>query len=393
LGKTVEGRTIPLLRLSDDAAVSETEPEVLLITGVHPREQAPQVCLIQLVDELLAGYDKDPRLTRLVKERQIWLVPMLNVDGKIHDMAKGKGKEQVADWRKNRRPNTEGVFGIDLNRNFAVRWGGNRAYDDAWRTDTTNPQGNIYEGPSPLSEPETQALAAFIAGRKNLRAFMDLHSPLRVLLFPTHTVQEEHDRFQRIAKGMQARQKQPYPISSNVRANEEPSSGARSGDTGLTYTWAYYTRGVYGFNFELGAAENARGVAGRYPPPETIHEEYKTNFREPMLFFLDSISDLKPAQTGNATCKGEPKIEGKVAPGETITLTPADVEGRCDWAVLVSETRDAVVQSEYRRYPFRSGFTLQIDAKTKSGTRIPLTLYLWDKERRVSTVRFTITLP
>ena len=64
------------------------------------------------------------------------------------------------------------------------------------------------------------------------------------------------------------------------------------------------------------------------------------------LFFLDAIGDLKPAQPGTATCDGEPKIEGTPTPGATLTWTPPTVKDRCDWAVLVSESRDVVVQSE-----------------------------------------------
>jgi len=90
LGKTFEGRDIPLVRLSA-ASASANAPEVLLVAGIHPREQQPPIALTHLVDELLAGYGKDPALTRLLKERVVWVVPLFNVDGKIYDMQHGNG--------------------------------------------------------------------------------------------------------------------------------------------------------------------------------------------------------------------------------------------------------------------------------------------------------------
>jgi hypothetical protein len=385
LGKTYEGRDIPLLRLSDDAAVNESEPEVLLMAGIHPREQQPQVCIVRLIDEMLAGYGRDERMTRLLKERQIWVIPVLNVDGKVYDMKHGNGKNKGADWRKNRRPNGDGTFGVDLNRNFAMRWGGNREIDPLWRAATTDTKANIYEGPGPLSEPENRALAKFMTDRKNLRAFMDIHSPLRILLFPAYSIGPEYARFRKIVEGMKERQKDPYPTSKDAKPDTEPPARVRGGNSGLTYTWAYYTRGIYGFNFEI-------GLPNRYPPVKDIEAEYEKNVREPLLFFLESVGELTPATPGTVTCEGEGKLSGKLTPGAVVSYTPPPVQGACDWMALVSEKREIVVPSEYRLAPLKNGFTLQVDKDARPGTKVPFTLYLWDKDRHVSEVRFTLTV-
>jgi hypothetical protein len=385
LGKTYEGRDIPLLRLSDDATVNESEPEVLLMGGIHPREQQPQVCMVRLMDEMLAGYGKDERFTHLLKDRQIWIIPILNVDGKVYDMQHGNGRNKGADWRKNRRPNGDGTHGVDLNRNFAVRWGGFREIDPLWKASTIDTKANIYEGPGPLSEPENRALAKFMTERKNLRAFMDIHSPLRILLFPVYSIGPEYARFRKIVDGMKERQKDPYPTSKDAKPDTEPPVRVRGGNSGLTYTWAYYTRGIYGFNFEI-------GLPSRYPPPKEIEAEYVKNVREPLLFFLESVGELQPATPGKATCEGKGTLSGKLTPGATVAYTPSPVQGACDWMVLVSEKRAIVVPSEYRLAPLKNGFTLQVDPEAKPGTLVPMTLYLWDKERHVSEVHFTLTV-
>ncbi len=381
LGKTVEGRDIPLLRLSDNAARDEDEPEVLLIAGIHPREQQPQVCLIRLLDELLGGYGKDPRLTRLLNEREIWIVPMFNVDGKIYDMRHGNGKDRGADWRKNRRPNRGGTFGVDLNRNFGVRWGGNRTYSEGWKAATDHSHGNIYEGPFPHSEPETQALARFIRERP-LHAFVDIHSPLRTILFPAYLIGPEWVRYSLMARRMRALQRAPYPIT-QAQPDTEPPPGVRRGDSGLTYTWAYYTQGVYGFNFEI-------GLPDRYPPPAQIEAEYHANVREPLLYLLEASARLPLATPGKAVYAGG-KADAALAPGATVTWTPA-IQGPCDYAVLVSEDPAIVVPSEYRLVPLKSGFTVQVAKDARPGAQIPISLYLWDRDRRVSVARFTLRI-
>ncbi len=382
LAKTLEGRDIPLLRLSDDADVKDGEPEVLVMAGIHPREQQPQVCLLRFIDELLEGYGKDPRLTKILRERQVWVIPVLNVDGKVYDMKRGNGTTKGADWRKNRRPNADGTYGVDLNRNFPVRWGGGRLYDESWKTTTTDTKGNIYEGPSALSEPESKALADFITSRPKLRAFLDIHSPLRVLLHPTYLIGPEYARFTRILSGMQGLQKSPYPTT-KARPDAEPEPGERRGDSGLTYTWAYYARGVYGFNFEI-------GLPSRYPPVPEILKEYEDNVRGPLLYFLEAAGDLPLPKRGDARCERF-TTSAPPGPGAEFALTP-EVSGRWDYAVLLSGSPDAVVTSEYRRAPLKAGFSVRVAPGARPGAKVPLTLYLWDKDRGGSIADLTLTV-
>ena len=90
LGKSYEGRDIELVAISS-APIEEERPEILLMAGAHPREQQPTTCLINLMDELVEGYGRDDRITRLVDSRRIWILPTLNVDGKVYDMQNGNG--------------------------------------------------------------------------------------------------------------------------------------------------------------------------------------------------------------------------------------------------------------------------------------------------------------
>lgn len=373
LGRTSEGRDIPLFKVSDRAAEDEDEPELLLMAGIHPREQQPQIAIMNLLGELVEGYGRDDRITKLVDGREIWIIPVFNVDGKVHDMKHGNGTDKGANWRKNRRANPDGTFGVDLNRNFTVRWGGS----------TDEEKSDVYEGPHPLSEPETRALARFFDERP-LRAFADVHSTMKAILHFPYMIPSDGARYEAISKSMRALQKEPYRATEPI-VDADPAA-VRTGNTGLSNAWAYGTRGVYSFIFE---------IAGRgfYDRPGNVQTEYETNVRGPLLHLIEACAELPLPRAGSAVLKGG-QLKGKPAPGAAFAWTP-EVEGPCAYAVLVSEGSLLQVTSEFRHVPFRSGFNLQVSRDARAGDRAPLVLYLWDGERgrSVATVELTIEAP
>lgn len=368
LGKSAEGRDIPLLSIT--AGSAKEKPEVLLMAGIHPREQQPLLCVLDLLGDLVEKYGKDERITRLVKERRIWIIPVLNVDGKVYDMKHGNGKDKGANWRKNRRPNPDGTTGIDLNRNFPVRWG------------SGNEEGTseVYEGPRPLSEPETQALEKFFEERP-IRAFVDLHSSMKAILYPGYLTGPDHERFSRIASAMRSMQKDPYRLTEAVRNGDPPRT--RGGNTGLSYAWGYYTHGVYSFIFE---------VAGRgfYDPPGDIRHEYDQDVRGPLLHLIDACGELPLPGKGTASLR-EGTVDGKLVPSAHVSWTPV-IDGACEFGVLTTGDSAIEVTSEFRLFPVQSGFALLVSGKAKPLTQVPMTLYLWDKERGRSIQRFTLTV-
>jgi hypothetical protein len=397
LGKTFEGRDIPLVRLSAVPVNGpDSVPEVLFLSGIHPREQQPQIGIAALVDEFLASYGKDASLTKLLKERVIWIVPVFNVDGKVYDMQHGDGKTRGADWRKNRHPNPDGkTVGVDLNRNWGVRWGGNHAIDPSWNASTLDGKANIYEGAGPLSEPEDKALATFIQSRQGrLRLFLDIHSPLHAIYAPTYLAGAEYYRYQTLLDGMRTRQKQPYKTT-DLKLDGEPEPGARGGDSGLTYTWIYYTQGVYAMNMEFAPPTvSSAGVRARYAPPAEIDSEYQQNIRGPLLYLIDTAGTLPTAYkaTSITAVPGNGTTDKPATPGAMITWTPPALRGDWSYSILVSEGPEVFVPSEYRKAPLSGGFTIQIDPKAKSGTKVPMSLYVWDKNRGVIRVPVVLTV-
>jgi murein tripeptide amidase MpaA len=152
IGQSIEGRDLWAIRLSDNPAVYEPdEPTVWFDALHHAREPMSAEAVLRFAYTLAAQYGTDAGTTRLIDSRNIILLPCVNPDGyEYNRMQYPNGGGQ---WRKNRRDNGDGSFGVDLNRNYSWQWG----------RDARLPSSPIYQGSAPFSEPETAAIRDFFA--------------------------------------------------------------------------------------------------------------------------------------------------------------------------------------------------------------------------------------
>jgi hypothetical protein len=149
LGTTWQGRPIWGLKLGKHVDGTDTRPVAYFNALTHAREGEGMQALFWFVDDLLARYDTDPFAKYLLDQRVIYISPVVNPDGYYYNQntyPSGGGS-----WRKNRRLNSGGSYGVDINRNFSYRWG----YDNLGSSPTQS--NDTYRGPSAASEPETQA--------------------------------------------------------------------------------------------------------------------------------------------------------------------------------------------------------------------------------------------
>jgi len=157
IGYSLEGNPIWAIKISDNVHVDEDEPEIMINGLIHAREPIGIEIIVYLMDYLLGNYNSDPEVAQLVDNTEIYLVPIINPDGYLYnEMTNPFGGGM---WRKNRRDNGDGSFGIDLNRN----WGYNWAWDDI--TSSPRPETQTYRGTAPFSEPETQVMRDWINTR------------------------------------------------------------------------------------------------------------------------------------------------------------------------------------------------------------------------------------
>jgi len=165
-------RDIWAMKISDNVDLEEQfECEVLYIALHHAREIITPEILLYFINYLVANYGIDERASYIVNNRQLWLVPMMNPDGHnyvfTYDMW----------WRKNRRNNGDGTYGVDLNRNWGYAWG----YDNSGSS--PYPSSSTYRGPAAFSEPETQAIRDLTLAHKFIIS-LSYHSYSQLILFP-----------------------------------------------------------------------------------------------------------------------------------------------------------------------------------------------------------------
>lgn len=170
-GKSFEGRPLRAMRITGAGGLgSPTKPGYVITACQHAREWVSLSTSMYVADQLVRNYGVDPQLTAMVDNVNWWIVPVSNPDGYLYTWTNNRL------WRKNRRPNNDGTYGVDLNRNWGFHWGGSGS------SGMTNSE--TYRGAAPFSEPETTDIAAFMQSLPNLKGTIDLHSYSQVVLGP-----------------------------------------------------------------------------------------------------------------------------------------------------------------------------------------------------------------
>ena len=186
---THQNRPLYYVRISDNPTVDEGEPKVLYTAIHHAREPMALMETIFYMWYLLENYGTNDEVTYIVNHLQLYFVPCINPDGYVYNETTNPNGGGM--WRKNRRNNGGGVYGVDLNRNYSYGWG---------TTGTSNNTSNdTYCGPSAFSEPETQAMRWLVQNNHFITAF-NAHTYAEDILFPIGTTTAEfaphHNWFQ-----------------------------------------------------------------------------------------------------------------------------------------------------------------------------------------------------
>ncbi|MFT5660942.1 MAG: carboxypeptidase T [Sulfurimonas sp.] len=168
IGKTWEDRDIVAVSITKDVDTNKDKPALFYTGTIHAREWIGIELSLSFAKYILEHIDYDPQLNAILDRTTLYMVPCANPDGFEYS------RKHFSFWRKNRRKNADGSFGVDLNRNFEIGFTPNK--------DTTS---NVYSGPFAFSEPETAALRDFVIEHKNITIALDYHSQGNVF-FPAH---------------------------------------------------------------------------------------------------------------------------------------------------------------------------------------------------------------
>ncbi len=175
IGKTHEDREITLVTLSLHVESADKKPALLYTGTIHAREWIGHELALKFIEYVLHNYDINPKIKEYLGRSTLYIVPCLNPDGFEYS------RQHFSFWRKNRRKNPDGSYGVDLNRNFSIGW-----------KNGTQMDSNVYGGTEPFSEPETRAIKEFVDIHPNITIALDYHSQGNVF-FPAHKFRHESE--------------------------------------------------------------------------------------------------------------------------------------------------------------------------------------------------------
>ncbi len=144
-GTSVQGRSLLMMKISDNVNQTETEPQFQWVSTMHGDEVVGYDLLIRLIQLITTQYGTDPRITNLVNNTEIWINPLMNPDGYVNAT------------RFN-------ATGVDLNRNFPMPTG------------TQNPDGNPWA-------PESVAMMNF-SNHRQISLSINYHGGALVMNYP-----------------------------------------------------------------------------------------------------------------------------------------------------------------------------------------------------------------
>ncbi|AKF24652.1 peptidase [Sulfurovum lithotrophicum] len=173
IGTTYEGRDIVLAKISNNVETADEKPALLYTGSIHAREWIGHELALKFISHVAENWTVDPVLEKALSESTLYMVPCLNPDGYEYS------RKHFSFWRKNRRKNHDGTYGVDLNRNFSIGF--------VKQKDTSS---NVYGGEEPFSEAETRAIKEFVDTHDNITIALDYHSQGNVF-FPAHKFHHE----------------------------------------------------------------------------------------------------------------------------------------------------------------------------------------------------------
>jgi carboxypeptidase T len=281
IGKSYQGRQIWAAKISDNVATDEAEPEVLFDGLHHAREHLSAEQALAILRWLTTGYGSDPRVTKIVDEREIYIVFMVNPDGGEYDLT----GSPYRGWRKNRQPNANSTYiGTDVNRNYGYRWG-------CCGGSSGLKSSSTYRGPKAFSTPEARAIRDFIdsrvvGGRQQIKAAITFHTAGEQILWPygytTKDVPADmtvDDQAALKAMGKRMAGKNGYtPMQSS-------SLYITDGDE---IDWAYGRHRIFMYTFELYPSHaKVSSIARFYPPDEVIGPQTERN-KDAILYLMEA---------------------------------------------------------------------------------------------------------
>ncbi len=319
IGQSYQGRAIYAIKISDNVATDENEPELLFNAHLHAREHLTVEMALYLLNTFTGQYATDSRVRTAVDTREIWILPDLNPDGGEYDIATGSYRS----WRKNRQPNSgSSAIGTDLNRNFGYNWGCCGGSSGSASSDT-------YRGPSAFSAPETAVVRDFVLSRRiggvqQIKANIDFHTYSELVLWPYGYTTAN------TAPGLNADQEATFRTIGTQMANTNGYTPMQGSDLYVTdgdiTDWMWGNQQIWTYTFEMYPSS---GGGGFYPPDEVIPAQTSRN--KTAVLILSEYADCPYRAIGK-----ESQYCG--TPGGPVVTNPGNRSGTVGTAVTLNNS-------------------------------------------------------
>jgi hypothetical protein len=309
IGNTIQGRPMRVIKVSDNPDVDEDEAEIFFNGMIHAREPIGMEICLELLDELTGRYGIDPDITARVNTREIYIMPVFNVDGYVYNQQQSPGGGGM--WRKNRRLNSGGSYGVDLNRNFGFNWGYNNIGSSSSQSSET------YRGTGPFSEPETENVRQFCNSRYfgiglNFHSYGDLMIYSWSIPPPAWGYTPDDPTFVALSQTMQSWNGYTYgtawDILYEVNGDANDWMYGEQGEKPKTLAWVHEVGGSF-----WPAASLIQGL---------INENIPSCY-----FLIDEVENYQPmpvalAYAGGVIDDASGNNNGGLDPGESVLFTP-----------------------------------------------------------------------
>jgi len=272
-GTSLQGRDMFGLRIT--SSVGTGKPGIIIHGLQHAREWVTGMTAVYIADRLVRTYDTDPAIHTLLDTYEVFVIPCMNPDGYVYTWTPNNRL-----WRKNRRDNGDGTFGVDLNRNWGYQWGPLPQGGSSGQSSS-----DTYRGTAGFSEPETLAMSTFITAHPNILMHVDIHSYSQLVLSAwgyTSVLPPDAPLFDTLNAGI---------VGAIFNSHGKTYVGGPTFTTiypanGTSSDWTYGARNILGWGVEC----RDTGLDGFVLPPEQIipnAEEVWAGFEWAALWLRD----------------------------------------------------------------------------------------------------------
>ena len=277
IGHSIQDRPLLAMRLTNEK-IKGHKPQVLFLATHHAREWVATQMAMRLINFLTTNFGSNGRVTDLLNSTEVWVIPVGNPDGYQYTFT----NERL--WRKNLRDNDgDGEItvadGVDINRNFASRWGlDEEGSSPIWSSGT-------YRGTAPNSEPETQAVVDFITAN-DFTFVISYHTHGNLILYPWGWQVKTTSLDDPIFLAQAGTDETPAIFDSLAGVGYDPGVGADLYITNGDFTdWTYGELGIPSHTVEF-----TTGYDFRFPDDE---EMVQTVFEDSLEFALAVAESAK----------------------------------------------------------------------------------------------------